>query len=137
VSPAPTGPESAASAALEGWYAAWNAHDVEGISALMTDDVRYDDPEPKEHWAWARSAWEAIRPYSTGGNYINAQTADEDETRLNAAYRDSLGRLAQVKASYDPDNLFRVNRNIAPARGAASSAEVRARQRSAVDPQFR
>jgi FAD/FMN-containing dehydrogenase len=64
---------------------------------------------------WARTAWEAIRPYSTGGNYVNVQTADDDDTRLHAAYRGSLDRLAAVKAAYDPGNLFRVNRNIAPA----------------------
>jgi FAD/FMN-containing dehydrogenase len=74
-----------------------------------------DDPEAETHRAWARSAWEAIRPYSTGGNYINAQTSDEDETRVRDAYRGNLERLAEVKAAYDPDNLFRVNRNIAPA----------------------
>ena len=72
-------------------------------------------PEYEHEGAWARSAWEALRPYSTGGNYINVQTADDDDTRLREAYRDSLDRLAKVKATYDADNLFRVNRNIAPA----------------------
>ena len=72
-------------------------------------------PDYENDRGWARSAWEAIRPYSTGGNYINVQTADDDDTRLREAYRDSLERLATVKAGYDPDNLFRVNRNIAPA----------------------
>jgi FAD/FMN-containing dehydrogenase len=72
-------------------------------------------PEYEREGAWARSAWEALRPYSTGGNYINVQTADDDDTRLREAYRDSLDRLAKVKATYDADNLFRVNRNIAPA----------------------
>ena len=72
-------------------------------------------PDYENDRGWARSAWEAIRPYSTGGNYINVQTADDDDTRLREAYRDSLERLATVKAAYDPDNLFRVNRNIAPA----------------------
>jgi steroid delta-isomerase-like uncharacterized protein len=36
--------EAAATDALRRWYDAWNAHDVEAISALMTDDVRYEDP---------------------------------------------------------------------------------------------
>jgi FAD/FMN-containing dehydrogenase len=72
-------------------------------------------PDHEHEAAWARSAWEALRPYSTGGNYINVQTADDDDTRLRGAYRDSLDRLAKVKAAHDPDNLFRVNRNIAPA----------------------
>jgi len=57
-----------------------------------------------------------MRPYSTGGNYVNVQTAEDDESRLRDAYRGTLDRLAAVKAAYDPENLFRVNRNIAPAR---------------------
>jgi steroid delta-isomerase-like uncharacterized protein len=36
--------EALASETLRRWYEAWNAHDVESISALMTDDVRYEDP---------------------------------------------------------------------------------------------
>jgi steroid delta-isomerase-like uncharacterized protein len=36
--------EQLASELLTRWYDAWNRHDVSGISALMTDDVRYEDP---------------------------------------------------------------------------------------------
>ena len=36
--------ESAASEVLARWYEAWNAHDVDAVSALLTDDVRYEDP---------------------------------------------------------------------------------------------
>jgi FAD/FMN-containing dehydrogenase len=74
-----------------------------------------DTPDHESDGAWARTAWEAIRRYSTGGNYINVQTGEDDDTRLREAYRDSLQRLATVKAAYDPENLFRVNRNITPA----------------------
>jgi FAD/FMN-containing dehydrogenase len=72
-------------------------------------------PDGDSDRAWVRRAWEAIRPYSTGGNYVNAQTADDDDVRLRAAYRESFERLRKVKALYDPENLFRVNRNIPPA----------------------
>ena len=73
------------------------------------------DPDASRHRAWTRSSWESIRPFSTGGNYVNAQTADEDESRTLAAYGSNHARLTDLKRRYDPDNLFRVNRNIAPA----------------------
>ena len=34
---------------------------------------------------------------------------------MDSAFGRNLRRLAEVKASYDPDNFFRVNNNIAPA----------------------
>jgi steroid delta-isomerase-like uncharacterized protein len=43
-----TARESAATDALRRWYAAWNAHDVDAIGALMTDGVRYEDPSAPE-----------------------------------------------------------------------------------------
>jgi FAD/FMN-containing dehydrogenase len=52
---------------------------------------------------------------STGGNYVNFQLADDDTARTTAAYGNNYQRLQRVKADYDPDNLFRVNRNIPPA----------------------
>jgi FAD/FMN-containing dehydrogenase len=63
-----------------------------------------------------RRGWEQIRPFSTGGNYINFQLADDDAMRVEAAYGGNYPRLQRIKAAYDPDNLFRVNRNIVPAR---------------------
>jgi FAD/FMN-containing dehydrogenase len=73
------------------------------------------DAPSDEHVAWVREGWERIRPFSTGGNYVNMQTADDDATRTADAYRNNYQRLQRVKATYDPDNLFRVNRNIPPA----------------------
>lgn len=73
------------------------------------------DAPGDEHAAWAREAWEHIRPFSTGGNYINFQQAEDDTGRTAAAYGNNHERLQRVKAEYDPGNLFRVNRNICPA----------------------
>jgi FAD/FMN-containing dehydrogenase len=73
------------------------------------------DAPAEPHVAWVRDGWERIRPFSTGGNYVNMQTADDDATRTADAYRSNYQRLQRVKADYDPDNLFRVNRNIPPA----------------------
>jgi hypothetical protein len=49
-----------------------------------------------------------------GGNYVNFQLAEDDTARTAAAYGSNYERLQQVKAGYDRDNLFRVNRNIPP-----------------------
>ncbi len=62
--------------------------------------------------SWVREAWKSIRPFSTGGNYLNFQTADENEERLRATYGTNFDRLVEVKEKYDPENLFRSNRNI-------------------------
>jgi FAD/FMN-containing dehydrogenase len=42
---------------------------------------------------------------------------DEGEERVRASYRGNYDRLAGIKRTYDPDNLFRVNQNIRPAQG--------------------
>jgi hypothetical protein len=43
---------------------------------------------------------------------VNFLTAEEGEDRVRAAYKDNFDRLARIKAAYDPDNLFRSNKNI-------------------------
>ena len=87
-----------------------DAHYIGGFNATWPPGAPADP-----HVAWARDGWARIRPYSTGGNYVNFQLAEDDSTRTAAAYGSNYQRLQQVKADYDPDNLFRVNRNILPA----------------------
>lgn len=72
------------------------------------------DMPDEGHVAWVREGWEKMRPFSTGGNYVNFQLAEDGADRTVGAYRDNFPRLQQVKAKYDPDNLFRVNQNISP-----------------------
>jgi FAD/FMN-containing dehydrogenase len=69
------------------------------------------DPEP--HIQWARKFWTAMKPSSAGTVYVNALSVDE-ESRLREAYGVNYERLAEVKAKYDPSNVFRVNHNIRP-----------------------
>jgi FAD/FMN-containing dehydrogenase len=80
------------------------------IQAMARPDSGADDANRE----WVRSAWQALKPYSTGGNYVNFQTEDEADERTVESYRDNYQRLATIKAKYDPSNLFRVNRNIRP-----------------------
>ncbi len=73
-----------------------------------------EDPRGAEHEAWVRDTWSRIRPFSTGGSYVNFQTAEEGDDRVHAAYGGNYARLAAVKRAVDPHNLFRVNRNVRP-----------------------
>jgi FAD/FMN-containing dehydrogenase len=74
------------------------------------------DPDPANLPAvteWARRYWEDLHPFSAGGGYVNMMM-DEGEERVRAAYGDNYERLVQLKQRYDPQNLFRINQNIAP-----------------------
>jgi FAD/FMN-containing dehydrogenase len=64
---------------------------------------------------WARSTWRDMRRFSTGGTYVNFLTEEETGERLAAAWGKNLARLAEIKARWDPTNLFRTNKNVAPA----------------------
>jgi len=63
---------------------------------------------------WARDAWNEVMQFSTGGTYINFLTQDESPERVEAALGSSLQQLAKIKAKWDPENVFRTNRNIRP-----------------------
>ena len=62
---------------------------------------------------WSVDYFEALHPYSAGGAYVNMMM-DEGQERVRASYRDNYDELSRIKATYDPDNLFRVNQNIQP-----------------------
>lgn len=75
-------------------------------------------PDPAEDAAqidWTRRSWEALRPYGTGGVYVNFM-GDEGDERIRAAYgADAWTRLSALKKVWDPENFFRLNQNIKPA----------------------
>jgi FAD/FMN-containing dehydrogenase len=102
---------------------ALNEHD-EADGAVGNRDVRYvtgilgmwepDEPNGDTFTQWVRDAGMKLRPFTTGRTYINFQTADEGDDRIRETYGDNFNRLAAIKKKYDPDNLFRVNKNIPP-----------------------
>jgi FAD/FMN-containing dehydrogenase len=77
-------------------------------------------PDPADNEAntkWVRDYYAAIHPHSgSEGGYINFMSGD-DGHRAADNYGVNYERLSAVKAVYDPDNLFHVNQNIAPAKG--------------------
>lgn len=74
------------------------------------------EPRAAEFRQWVRDAWQRFRPFSTGGNYINFQNADDEDERIRATYGANYDRLVDVKTKYDPQNLFSSNRNVRPRR---------------------
>ena len=65
---------------------------------------------------WVRDYWSALVEHATGtGSYVNFMT-DIDADRVRNAYGDKYPRLQQIKATHDPDNVFHLNANIAPAK---------------------
>jgi FAD/FMN-containing dehydrogenase len=66
---------------------------------------------------WVRDTFAALQPVCSGGGYVNFMDHDEQASD-QVAYGGTLRRLQQVKAAYDPDNVFRLNQNITP-QGAA------------------
>jgi len=66
-----------------------------------------------EHIAWTRSLFGKLEPMARGV-YVNF-LGDEGQERVRAAYgAEKYRRLSELKARYDPTNLFRSNQNILP-----------------------
>jgi FAD/FMN-containing dehydrogenase len=76
----------------------------------------WDDPADNEaNIKWVKDYYESIHRYSdSDGGYVNFMSSDDGD-RAPANYGANYERLASVKATYDPDNLFHINQNIVPA----------------------
>ncbi len=76
---------------------------------------RWTDPaEANWHIAWTRELFEAMRPYADGV-YVNYLSADEAPDRVINAYgAETYARLSEIKATYDPNNVFAATQNIKP-----------------------
>jgi hypothetical protein len=73
-----------------------------------------DDTIGAAETAWAREFLAALQPHSAGV-YVNFLDSDDDTSRVREAYGDdTYHRLAEVKARYDPENVFHSNKNIQP-----------------------
>ena len=117
-------------AAMPTWKCTMHLYPIDGAAARVDPDttpwayrdakwaqvIVGVDPDPANADAirqWCVDYWEATHPYSMGGAYVNFMM-DEGQDRVQATYHGSYARLAQIKATYDPENVFRVNQNIPP-----------------------
>ena len=96
----------------------------EDHSPVANRDARYvlniagswDEPsDDNANIEWARSAWNDMKEFSTGGTYVNFLTEDESDERIEASLSSGLQKLQEIKSKWDSDNFFRTNRNIKPA----------------------
>jgi FAD/FMN-containing dehydrogenase len=74
-----------------------------------------DAAESSDHIVWVRALWDRLEPELLGTVYINHLADDDRPEKVRASYGDNYARLRELKAVYDPMNLFRVNANISPA----------------------
>ena len=82
--------------------------------AVLNVSSSWDRPEDDaRNIEWARTTWQDMRQFSTGGTYINFLTEDDGGDRTRAAYGGNYDRLAALKAKWDPDDLFRATKRSA------------------------
>jgi FAD/FMN-containing dehydrogenase len=82
--------------------------------SLVIVSMWTDPAESATNIRWTRELWTGIQPFSHEAVYVNYLDTD-DTDRLHDAYDTATyRRLQQVKERYDPENVFRVNQNIAP-----------------------
>jgi hypothetical protein len=72
-----------------------------------------DPADSPRNIAWTRELFDALRPSFADGVYVN-NLGEEGDVRVRQAYGCNHERLVAVKTTYDPDNVFRHNQNIAP-----------------------
>jgi len=90
-------------------------HREAGSNFLVTS-VWTDPAATDENVAWTRQTFAALEPHFAQRRYLNYLDADDVGDAVQAAYGPNFARLAEVKRRYDPDNLFRLNVNVEPAR---------------------
>ena len=87
------------------------------MSFMLSIDSIWSRPEDDAaNIGWSRDFWSAMRRHSNGRLYLNFAGHGEGEDLVrNAHGAEVFARLAAVKRTYDPENFFRLNQNVAPA----------------------
>jgi FAD/FMN-containing dehydrogenase len=112
------------------WKSTMHLYSIDGAASRVGNDetawgyrhakwaqvVAGVDPDPANAAAiteWCKAYSDALKPHVLAGGYSNFAMDEPD--RVRGMYGANYDRLARAKAQYDPDNVFRVNQNIAPA----------------------
>jgi FAD/FMN-containing dehydrogenase len=85
---------------------------------MVSIDSIWTTPEDDaSNIAWSRDVWDRLAPYSDRGRiYLNfAGLGEGNDDLVRRSFGDNFDRLATIKRTYDPGNMFRFNQNITPA----------------------
>ncbi len=78
------------------------------VTSVWTDPAATD-----ENVAWTKETFAAMEPFLVGRRYLNYFSEDDvGEDPVRAAYGPNYERLVELKAKYDPTNLFHLNANV-------------------------
>ena len=73
-----------------------------------------DPAETDANVAWTRETFAALRPHMATRRWLNYLGDDQADDAIRNAYGPNYERLREVKRKHDPENVFRLNHNIAP-----------------------
>ncbi len=90
-------------------HAPWNTH----LIGMWSDPA-----ETKRNVDWVRELRAGSAPYTTGRAFLNFLGEEGDLRVRRALGDDKYERLQRIKDRYDPENVFRLNQNIAPSHSA-------------------
>lgn len=91
-------------------------HRQPGFDALIAS-IWTDPADTEANVRWTRETYGALSPHLTERRYVNYLDDDDREDAVRSAYGPNYPRLAELKRKYDPDNVFRLNHDIASASG--------------------
>jgi hypothetical protein len=85
---------------------------------MLSIDANWSDPKDAEtEIAWTRGVIREAERFSNGMTYLNFSGQEDSKAPelVESAFGRNLSRLREIKKTYDPQNLFRLNNNIPPA----------------------
>jgi FAD/FMN-containing dehydrogenase len=82
---------------------------------ILLPSVWTDPATTDANVAWTRETYSALEPYFAGRRYLNYLSEDDLAQAAPAGYGPHYDRIAKLKATYDPENVFHLNLNVEPA----------------------
>jgi FAD/FMN-containing dehydrogenase len=96
------------------------AYSERSANWMVSIDGNWEDASDDDKViSWVRGAWGEVHEHGTGSLYLNFTGVEDEAVTVgveSAFGKHNLQRLEEIKAHYDPDNFFRLNNNIPPAR---------------------